>query len=180
MTEKTRERELRMYFLVMYNISPIQQAIQAGHCVEEYADKYGDTDLYKEYRKHKTWIILNGGTSNNGLIVDFVNESWVDETKLGSMETYEKYLIDNNIPFASFREPDLNNALSSLCFICDEKVFDWKNYPTFEKWLENNGCNNVSAFFTTPYDVFYDLWTRFVGGEQNAKLKELIYGKKLA
>ena len=192
-------RELRMYFFVMYNLSGIQQAIQSGHCVEEYGDKYHNTELYKEYRKFKTWIILNGGTSNNGFIGDFkVNDfsasrirriSDFDESKIGTMELYEKYLIDNNIPFAEFHEPDLNNALSALCFICDNKVFDWFNYPPFIKWVyEFKGLQltDKEKVEKLPYesgsslDKLYQEWVEFVGGEQNAKLKELIYGKKLA
>jgi len=182
-----KERELRMYFLVMYNISPIQKSIQAGHCVEEYSDKYSKTKLYKEYRKHKTWVVLDGGTSNNGIILCKDGQWYDDETKLGTMELHEKYLIDNNIPYASFHEPDLNNALSALCFICDEKVFDWETYPPFIKWATTYyHLSDDEKEMKPPYDESENLktlyldWIDFVGGEQNAKLKELIYGKKLA
>jgi len=47
--------EKRMYFLVPYNISPIQQAIQAGHAALEYALKYGeDPDFLDFVEYHKT------------------------------------------------------------------------------------------------------------------------------
>ena len=60
--------EKRMYFLVLYNISPIQQAIQAGHAQNEYALKYWKDKEFQDWAKRcKTWIILNGGTSNDGL-----------------------------------------------------------------------------------------------------------------
>ena len=177
-TTDLSKRELKMYFLVMYNISPRQQGIQAGHCVEEYSDKYHDTELYKEYRKFKTWIVLNGGTSNDGVVLDDSSQEWwTVEINLGSMELYEKYLIENKIPYAYFHEPDLNYSLSSLCFICDNKVFDWVNYPTFEKWIQLNPSNDEVPL---NMDEKYNQWVEFVGGEQNAKLKELIYGKKLA
>jgi hypothetical protein len=59
------EPELRMYFFVPYNISPIQQAIQAGHAALEYADKYASDEIFIKFvREHKTWVILNGGTTN--------------------------------------------------------------------------------------------------------------------
>ena len=105
------------------------------------------------------------------------------------MDLHEKYFIDNKIPYASFHEPDLNNALSALCFICDNKVFDWFNYPIFVKWVyEFKGLQltDKEKVEKLPYesgsslDKLYQEWVEFVGGEQNAKLKELIYGKKLA
>ena len=48
--------EKRMYFFVPYNISPIQQAIQAGHAVEQYAHKFRNDPEYIDYVKNwKTW-----------------------------------------------------------------------------------------------------------------------------
>ena len=65
--------EYRMYGLVPYNISPIQQGIQFGHEVVEYGLKHGKSnvindkvDTYTQWAKNdKTFIILNGGTTNN-------------------------------------------------------------------------------------------------------------------
>jgi len=169
-------KELRMYFFVMGNIGTIDKGIQAGHCAQEYSNVFGDTELYKDWFKNfKTFILLSGGTSNNGLI--FNPLPCTDETKLGSMELHEKFLIDNKIPYTPFREPDLNNSLSALCFICDNKVFDWENYPSFEKWLKLNPPISEEPF---DMEIMKSQWTDLVGGEQNAKLKELICGKKLA
>jgi hypothetical protein len=56
--------KLRMYFFVPNNISDIQKSIQAGHAALEYAYHYGDTKLFDDFiTKHKTWVILNGGTT---------------------------------------------------------------------------------------------------------------------
>ena len=173
------KKELRMYFFVMGNIGTIDKGIQAGHCSQEYSNLFGDTELYKDwFKNYKTFILLSGGSSNNGIILDDDgHEWWIDETSFGSMELYQKYLIENNIPYASFNEPDLNYSLSSLCFICDNKVFDWINYPTFEKWIQLNPPNDEIPL---NMDEKYNEWIEFVGGQQNEKLKELIYGKKLA
>jgi hypothetical protein len=73
--------ELRMYGLVPYNISPIQQGIQFGHAVVEYSQKIqsfksgilSKTETYRNISNQydewadnwKTFIILNGGTTNN-------------------------------------------------------------------------------------------------------------------
>lgn len=199
------KRELRMYFLVMYNIRPIQQGIQSLHGSKAYVKKYKGIkkiiELHDEWdEKFETVIILNGGTSNNGL-VDTNNWKfpaygadqktfYFDETKLGTMELHEKFLIENNIPYASFHEPDLNNSLSSLCFICDEKVFNFENYPTFEKLMiidmsEIDTTNPIFKYLIEidPLDTEEEMRKKyeiFVGGEQNVKLKELIYGKELA
>jgi hypothetical protein len=187
-----KERELRMYFFVMCNIGTIDKGIQSGHCAQEYSNQFGKTKLYKDwFKNHKTFILLNGGTSNNGMI--FYNNSrqngeWsIDSTKYGTMELYEHFLIDNNIPYASFHEPDLNNALSALCFICDEKIFDWETYPPFLKWVSDRyKLSDEEKEMKTPYNesdylkLEYQMWINFVGGKQNSNLKELIYGKKLA
>ena len=62
----------RLYFFVPYNISPIQQAIQAGHAALEYAFKYGNTEEFIDFvTNHKTWIILNGGTTNDSIETDW-------------------------------------------------------------------------------------------------------------
>lgn len=188
-----RKRELKMYFLVMYNISPIQQGIQSLHGSKAYVKKYkGNKRIIKIHdewdQNFETVVLLNGGTSNNGFgfvpsenlefpVGDNMPQMifYFDKTRLGTMELHEKYLIENNIPYAAFHEPDLNNSLSSLCFICDEKVFDWVNYPIFDKWYAVNGGS-----MDTLLEEDYEEWVEFVGGKINAKLKELIYGKKLA
>ena len=64
--------EYRMYGLVPYNISPIQQAIQFGHALQEYNNAMKVITVgerawaFDNWRlKDKTSIILNGGTTNN-------------------------------------------------------------------------------------------------------------------
>lgn len=117
--------ELSAYYLTMYNISPIQQGIQCLHSTVEYEILYGRHFEYQNWANiWKTVMILNGGTSNAG---DFnINEQ-------GSMEMHKSFLIENRIRHACFYEPDLNNALSSICFIVDERMF-----PKSKKYLSFN------------------------------------------
>ena len=62
---KKENRIYRMTGLVPYNLSPIQQGIQFGHGVIEYSLDFGDTPEYQKWaKKDKTFIILNGGTTN--------------------------------------------------------------------------------------------------------------------
>ena len=160
----SEDLELRMYFFVPYNISPIQQAIQAGHAALEYAHEFGETELFKDFvQNHKTWIILNGGTTRTGGIPE------------GTMQQIVGYINGFNIAAnnqaqriitSTFHEPDLNNALTAICFICDERVWDYENYPDFEEW-------------TTGFEEYED-WVEFLGGPKNQFLRELLKDKKLA
>ncbi len=125
--KKENKLELRMYFLVMYNLSPIQQGIQCLHAVIEYFLKHWkDKEFWRWAKSHKTVIILNGGTSNKG------NHSEYGEPKeLGSMEQHLQKLKDNKIKCAAFYEPDLNHSMSAIAFLVDERVFNKKDYPDF-------------------------------------------------
>jgi hypothetical protein len=101
----TDGKGLRMYFFVMGNLSGRQQGIQAGHAAIEYQLKHGNTKQYKDFaRNHKTFIVLDGGGSNDML---------VRELELGCF----------NIKYASFLEPDLNNSMSAIAFIVPEHIY---------------------------------------------------------
>lgn len=96
---------MRLYFLVMYNLSGIQKGIQAGHAALEYAYRFAGINDYQEFiTRHKTWIILDGGGSNEVL-------------------AHAKTLEDAGIRIARFYEPDLNNACSAVAFLVPEKVY---------------------------------------------------------
>lgn len=152
MKEKERS-EYRMYFFVPYNISDIQKGIQAGHAALEYARVFGKTSEYKSFIENdKTWIILNGGTTNEG------------PEDRGSLNEIMDYLDDNSIPHTYFYEPDLNDALTAVCFLVEERGFDMKKYPDYDP--ENF---NIGKF----------QWELMMG-EENIKARELIRGKKLA
>jgi len=167
--------EKRMYFLVPYNISPIQQAIQAGHAALKYAHKYGNTDEFHDFVVyHQTWIILNGGTTNNSL----------NEDEMGTLNKALHDIIDFNavnpkhrIKYATFNEPDLNNALTAICLIVDERVFNREDYSDFEGWMINKiGLYEASKPDT---DTLYEEYKKEVG-DDIVFLKELLNTKKLA
>jgi len=146
----------RMYHLVMYNISPIQQGIQAHHAGIEYANKYFDDDEYKLWRDvHKTIIILNGGTSQNIGI------------ESGTMELHRRSLFDNNIKYAVFHEPDLNYSTSAIAFLTTEHVWDKGKYPDFEF---ENPSEREKEYNTERYLK----WVYDMGGEKNVWLREFL------
>lgn len=172
---------LRMYFFVPYNISAIQQGIQAGHAALEYAKMYGHEDQYKEFiDNHKTWIILNGGSTNN------------DIDSPGSMQKMLNMIIDFNeknetdkINYSTFYEPDLNNALTSICFIADERCWEYIDNPDWDDCHCNNffevlcdkdedSCCNYTE------EKNYKSWLELIGGKKNLFIRDLIRDKKLA
>lgn len=184
--------EKRMYFFVPYNISKIQQGIQAGHCAEQYANMYMDTSLWQDYVKNwKTWIILNGGTTNDDFLID-------PETKkrsyTGSLNQIEHDLTMAGISHACFHEPDLQEALTAVCFIADERVFNFKDYPDFPEWItqqefidEDEKLNSYIDLKTRDEEDYkklfpgmYPQWVRELGGEKNLFLRELTRNAKLA
>ena len=119
--------ELRMYGLVPYNISPIQQAIQYGHSVVEYSLKYFNDKDYQDWAKlNKTFIILNGGTTN------------INYDRLGSLNKHADYLESIGVKIARFHEPDLGDQLTAICFILNEKVFNKTLYPDYIPYIKNN------------------------------------------
>lgn len=179
--------EKRMYFFVPYNISEIQKGIQAGHAALEYSVKYRDSELFLDFVDNwKTWIILNGGTTNSTR--DF------EGTSAGSLNQIGDALLQNNIDFAYFEEPDLNNALTAVCFIADERIFNFKDHPDFPEWIiaqdfvnEDEKLNSYIDLKTKDEEEYkklfpgmYPQWVKEMGGEKNIFLRELTRNAKLA
>jgi len=201
--------EFRMYGLVPYNISEIQKAIQFGHAVVEYGQKvkkkakignspavnWEQTSLFiKNYDewadKWKTFIILNGGTSNHSKNRYIQNEDF-----LGTMEDHLKKLNEIGIETAEFYEPDLNDMLSAIVFIVDERVFNKKDYPDFEDWvihnygdlIQNNSeksdyeLANMMRTSESEFDKkIFNEWIDLIGGFKNSFLKDFLKNFKLA
>lgn len=173
MTEKL---ELRMYGLVPYNISPIQQGIQFGHAVVEYANEFNnDSDYINWAINYKTFIILNGGTTNTSL------------KNYGTLNTHRDTLIEEDIKCVEFCEPDLGDQLTAIVFLVDERVFNKNVYPDFRPWLENIlGSEIVSktiklikkkkpnATIEDIYSKEYNEWIELIGGEKNKFLREFL------
>jgi hypothetical protein len=115
-----------MYGLVPYNLSPIQQGIQFGHAVVEYGLEFGTTPAYQKWAKEdKTFIILNGGTTNTRFNLE-------DGLPLGSLNNHLLTLVLNNTRFATFFEPDLGDQLTAVVFLVDDRVFDKVTWPDFD------------------------------------------------
>ncbi len=126
----------RMYGLVPYNISPIQQGIQFGHAVVEYSiGRYGSHDDYIQWAKEdKTFIILDGGTTND------------NEERLGSLNKSVRRLEDICIPYATFNEPDLGDQLTAVVFLVDDRVWDKEKYPEYDLNIALEGIGEITHY----------------------------------
>lgn len=119
-------RTYRMYGLVPYNLSPIQQGIQFGHAVVEYSLINFEKPEYQQWaKKDKTFIILNGGTTNSRLVGS------IHENYIGTLNNHEQTIFDKGIEYASFFEPDLGDQLTAVVFLVDDRVFDKVTWPDF-------------------------------------------------
>jgi len=179
--------KFRMYFFVPYNISPIQQAIQAGHAALEYAHQYRDSSDFLNFIKNdKTWIILNGGTTNHN-----IEPSSEGGTQyVGSLDQILDSIGFAHINHSSFYEPDLNNALTAVCFLADERVWDYETYPDFIDFYANLFPNDMTPQRRVELRLkseeelkqlpYYNEWVEFLGGNKNVFLRQLLKGKKLA
>lgn len=145
--------EYRMYGVVPYNISEIQKGIQFGHAVVEYALKYfKDEDFQKWAKIDKTFMVMNGGTTNNGEEPHkSVNR---DEPYVGSIQKIHLELKHNKIKLATFFEPDLNDTLTGVVFLVDERVFNKEKYPDVIDQTKE--------------------WEKKIGGKQNVFLRQFI------
>lgn len=135
--------ELRMYGLVPYNISPIQQGIQFGHAVVRYGLKYNNDEYVNWATNHETFIILNGGTTNT------------NPDRLGTLN-YNADLLDlMGVKNARFHEPDLGDQLTAVVFIVEERVFNKEKYPDYNGPLLTDGMGK-----TTPLGTSYESWKK--------------------
>jgi hypothetical protein len=169
--------EYRMYGFINYQLSgTIHAGIQFGHAVVEYGLKYSKTKEYQQWAtKNKTFIILNGGTTNNGKVDVTSNRRYTGMSidDLGTMQKYFLELERNGIHIAVFKEPDLNDAMTAIVFLVDERVFDKAKYPDLS--LANSLITNKSLLNERKND-----WVESIGGKKNQFLREFLKDKKLA
>ncbi len=207
-------KELRLYGLVPYNISPIQQGIQYGHSKDEYTlsvlealmgmkelDKEVISTYYNWLKNWKTYIIMNGGTTNT------------NPNTPGSLNQHLQTLKDNGIFCTEFYETDLGDQLTGVTFIVNEIVFaknedksytytdfvDWyilnvsledarqngfnasfKSLDKFAKFTEKS-ISGVKQYHNLQIDTKnYNRWVEFMEGEKNVFLRNFLKQFRLA
>ena len=117
-------KELRMYSLVLYQLSGIQAGIQAGHSWVEYGEKCKDKKLYKDWAEnHKTVMVMNGGSTI-------------------MLNDYKKYLESLDVDCVGFKEPDLGGLTTAISFIISDDVFNLEENINFESFDVKNDLLN--------------------------------------
>ena len=99
---------MRAYFLTNMYLSSIQNGIQSAHCLQEINNCYPDNPALSDWAlNHKTMYVLNGGTSEqmHELLKFFKHSS-------------------NTLPWSSFTEPSLDNALTCIGIIVPEEIYN--------------------------------------------------------
>jgi len=91
------------------------------------------------------------------------------------------FIVDNpndKIDFEYFFEPNLNNALTAICLIVDERVFNREEYPDFYDWVKEQEVF-VRADDTKNWKILEDKFEEEIG-KDIFFLKKLLNNKKLA
>lgn len=154
--------EYRMYCLVLRQLSAINKGIQCTHSCLEYAQAFYDNEDYQKYiQEDKTLIMLDGGTSPE-------------------MEAVISELQNTGVDFSWFEEPDLNNLVTAISFIADERVWDRKKYPSLEDFTKSKiAYNEENRIVYSEYGIELE-WRELVGGMNNVKLIEILKDKRLS
>lgn len=91
-------------------------------------------------------------------------------------------LKEKEIAFAYFQEPDLDDIVTAIAILVDERVYDKDKYPDYNEW--KNPSDIVMDIFTKmgtnkQNEIGAD-WVEFIGGNENVFLRELLATKPLA
>ena len=167
-----------MYGLVAYQLSgTIHAGIQFGHAVVEYQQNTRDlkpqVDIYNKWAKEdKTFIILNGGTTNNTI------------DRFGTLNKHAKTLKDKGVLTAEFYEPDLGDQLTAVVFLVDERVWNRELYedfiPEVLPWSKNKPSEKKLLELENRNKVNYEHWVTKIGGSKNVFLREFLKPLRLA
>lgn len=164
----------RMYGFAPYQLIGIQKGIQMNHSSIEHVLTYKDDPIILQYAfEDKTITILDGGTTNS------------NPSKLGTMEQYYEKLTNYfGIKVTKFHEPDLNDAMLSMCFILPDNITQVKEYPINLDRVKNKLIEDIGSM---DYEYAYNVYNFFkeevdnvVGSFKNFELRQFISTKRLA
>jgi hypothetical protein len=153
MHNENKKLNYRTYHLVIRQLNGINKGVQIEHSAKRFVWKYrNDPDLAvlfdPDCPDNETTIMLDGGTHQE-------------------MVEIQKQLEEAGIKHSFFNEPDLNNCLTAITLIADERVWDVQYIKSY---------SDVADLL--QYD--YDKWLDYIGGEKNVKLIEILGNKRLS
>jgi len=143
--------ELKMYSLVLYQLDGIHKGIQTQHAITEYGQAHPENLEYKQWaNKDKTTIILSAGGSIE--LIDAIEQ-----------------LVANDITYAIFKEEDLYDKPTAVCFLVDERVWDKKKWPDPSTYfMPSNTMGTLVP--TRSYENFHEE----IGGNKNIFLRSFL------
>lgn len=144
---KENKLNYRVYHLVLRQLNGINKGVQAAHSFGRYVWSFKDSKEVKsvfdpEFPENETTIMLDGGTNQD-------------------MWEIKRILDENHIQHSYFTEPDLNNCLTAITVVVDERVWDVK-------------------YIISYGDEDYDNWLEVIGGPKNDILINLLSNKRLS
>ena len=130
----------------------------------------------------KTFIILNGGTTNKRLI---------DGVPFGSLNQHVITLKEMGVDTAEFYEPDLGEELTATVFLVPKEVYNKKEYLNFDEYTVNtisdlelayeiNEAYKNCNFENKNLKEIYEEWTEYMGGKKNVELRYFLSNFKFA
>lgn len=150
--DQIKHLQHKFFVLLPFNISAMQCGCQAFHAGKDYFVKYHRTPQFKVWNDQNTVVFLDAGDTNNDEGTDF----------FGSLNQDLKTLQGIDVPVGIFYEPSLNNALTAVGFIADERVFNRKLYA----WEDR-----TSPRVPTEEEI------ESIGGFRNLVLRGIVYPK---
>jgi len=155
--------EYSMYYLVLRHLSGINKAVQTSHCSIEYAIKYqNEPDFLKYSTIDKTIVMLDGGTHQD-------------------MVETQKLLEESGVKHGYFLEPDINNAMTAICFLVDERLWKRELYMTdYNRFVEQRLMEDEISHYASYVPEYLGDWIKYIGGKENNTIYNIIRGKKLS
>ena len=150
----------------------IARGLRLSH--EEYYT-YGG---FNEWRKDKILIVLNGRTSYSEL-----NEA--TKSPLEDLNNYNLQLGKFHIETGTYYSNEINNQLTCIVFLGDERVFNKEKYPDFDKFLlqfkdiidtfdKDRSYNSIVKEITENRSTIYEDWVTSIGGKRNEFLRDFL------
>ena len=155
----------RTYEIVLRHLSGVNKGVQAEHSAKRYIWKYRNepiTEIVMENIENETTIMVDGGTHQD-------------------MVEIHRILEEADINHTYFIEPDLNNCMTAITVVADERVWDRINYKSYDEFVEmcmiEDGLNPILSSIRSGY---LEQWYEYIGGEKNHILIEILKNKKLS
>lgn len=161
------ELEYSCYIFVTNQISDRAIGVQSAHAVAELSIL--DDENYVNYvRNHKRMVFLNGGTTNKS------------KNNKGTLnKLFEEILSLNVCKVGSFYEENIGDQLTAFAFIIDEKCYNHKKYPLFDKWLNKIDpdiiLNDDIDELENIYPLYFQKYLDYIGGFNRYRLKKILF-----